>query len=63
MSDDMLIEETLSSETIFEGRVVHLRVDQVRLPSGRTTAREQYGHGDGDADYCEVQSVIHLKTR
>ena len=37
-------EETLSSRRIFQGRVVGLRVDQVRLPSGRLTQREVVEH-------------------
>ncbi len=37
-------EETLSTETIFQGRLVKLRVDQVRLPSGRVARREIVEH-------------------
>ncbi|HOS95148.1 MAG TPA: NUDIX hydrolase [Armatimonadota bacterium] len=39
-----LREVTLSSETIFSGRVVSLRVDTVRLPGGRTSTREVVAH-------------------
>lgn len=39
-------EETLSSQTIYEGRAVRLRVDTVRLPSGRETTREIVEHDD-----------------
>jgi ADP-ribose pyrophosphatase len=39
-------EETLSSELIYEGRAVSLRVDTVRMPSGRETTREIVEHGD-----------------
>jgi len=39
-----LREVTLSSETVFSGRVVRLRVDTVRLPSGRTSTREVVVH-------------------
>jgi len=39
-----LQEIVLSSETVFEGRVVTLRVDQVRLPSGRISRREVVAH-------------------
>jgi ADP-ribose pyrophosphatase len=39
-------EETLSSELIYEGRAVRLRVDTVRMPSGRETTREIVEHGD-----------------
>lgn len=37
-------EELVSSQRIYEGRVVKLRVDTVRLPSGRTTTREIVEH-------------------
>jgi ADP-ribose pyrophosphatase len=39
-------EETLSSRLIYEGRAVRLRVDTVRMPSGRETTREIVEHGD-----------------
>jgi len=38
-------EELISSRRIYEGRVVNLRVDRVRLPSGRETEREIVEHG------------------
>lgn len=42
----MNFEETiLSTEAIYEGRVVNLFVDQVRLPNGRTSTREVIRHG------------------
>ena len=40
------MEETLSSETIYSGRVVKLRVDNVRLPGGRQAKREVVEHSD-----------------
>jgi len=40
------MEETLSSQTIYSGRVVKLRVDDVRLPGGRKTKREVIEHSD-----------------
>jgi ADP-ribose pyrophosphatase len=33
-------EETLSSRLVYQGRVVRLRVDTVRMPGGRETTRE-----------------------
>jgi ADP-ribose pyrophosphatase len=36
--------ETLSSERGFDGAWVHVRVDRVRLPSGRITTRETVEH-------------------
>jgi ADP-ribose pyrophosphatase len=40
------LEETLSSQLIYDGRVIKLRVDSVRLPNGRQTTREIVEHGD-----------------
>ncbi len=39
-----LREETISSEQIYDGRIVKLRVDTVRLPDGRETTREVVVH-------------------
>jgi len=39
-------EKTLSSELIFEGRAVKLRVDTVEMPDGRKTTREIVEHSD-----------------
>ena len=45
------LEPTVESETVYEGRIVTLRVDTVRLPSGRLTTREIAEHG---ASVCVV---------
>ena len=37
-------EPTVESETVFEGRILNLRVDTVRLPNGRLTTREIAEH-------------------
>jgi ADP-ribose pyrophosphatase len=39
-------EETLSSQLIYEGRAVRLRVDTMKLPGGRETSREIVEHAD-----------------
>ena len=39
-------EELVSSETVFEGRVLQVRIDEVRLSTGRVVSREVVGHGD-----------------
>jgi ADP-ribose pyrophosphatase len=39
-----LKETILGSETIYSGKIVHLRVDTVRLPDGRESKREIVGH-------------------
>jgi ADP-ribose pyrophosphatase len=36
--------ETLSTRRGFDGKLVHVRVDKVRLPSGRVTVRETVEH-------------------
>ena len=42
----MTPEETISSETVFSGRAVKLRIDTVRTDSGRWTTREIVEHAD-----------------
>ncbi len=42
----MSVEETLSSRLIFEGQIVKLRVDTVRMPGGREATREIVEHSD-----------------
>ena len=39
-------EPTIESKDIYQGRIVKLRVDTVKLPSGRTTTREIVEHED-----------------
>ncbi|HEY87412.1 MAG TPA: NUDIX hydrolase [Dehalococcoidia bacterium] len=41
-----MAEKTLSSQLIYEGRTVKLRVDTVEMPGGRKTTREIVEHGD-----------------
>jgi ADP-ribose pyrophosphatase len=43
------MEKTLSSQRIYDGRAVKLRVDTVRKPSGKTTTREIVEHSDAVA--------------
>lgn len=42
----MAEEKTLSSRLVYDGRAVRLRVDTVRMPSGRETTREIVEHSD-----------------
>ena len=52
--------DTLSSETVFDGRIARVRVDQVQMPGGTTAAREVVGHDNAvavvalDHDGCVV---------
>jgi ADP-ribose pyrophosphatase len=39
-------EKTLSSQLIYDGRAVRLRIDTVRMPGGRETTREIVEHAD-----------------
>lgn len=39
-------EETLSSQLVYQGRAVRLRIDTIRMPSGRETTREIVEHDD-----------------
>jgi len=41
-----LVEKTLSSQLVYEGRAVKLRVDTVKMASGRETTREIVEHSD-----------------
>ena len=42
----MYVEETLSSDEVFEGKIVRLHVDSVRLSTGATVVREIVEHDD-----------------
>ena len=42
----MFEEKTLSSQIIYDGRAVKLRVDTVQMPDGRETTREIVEHAD-----------------
>jgi ADP-ribose pyrophosphatase len=44
MSDRPPHEETISSSRGFDGKLVHVRVDRVRLPSGKESVREVIEH-------------------
>lgn len=47
MSEEKMREVQLSSEEIFKGRVVHLQMDEVRLPDGSNAFREVIRHPGG----------------
>lgn len=42
-----LLEKTVEQNTIFEGRVIHVRVDQAELPNGKIASREVVEHPGG----------------
>ena len=41
-----MVEKTLSSQLVYEGRAVKLRIDTVETPTGRETTREIVEHSD-----------------
>ncbi len=43
-TDSMLEETAIGTERIFEGKMINLRVDTVRLPNGETATREVIEH-------------------
>lgn len=42
--DEDLSEETLASEEVFKGKLLHIRSDRVRLPDGKESVREVVMH-------------------
>jgi ADP-ribose pyrophosphatase len=46
VSDDPLVETTVESKVVFQGKILNLRVDTVRLPSGRIATREIAEHSN-----------------
>lgn len=42
--DNHLIESEISSEAVFDGVLLHVRKDEVRLPNGKTSIREYVVH-------------------
>jgi ADP-ribose pyrophosphatase len=44
LGDERLVEERLESGTVYEGRILSLTLDKVRLPDGRSASREVVRH-------------------
>ena len=44
-----LTEKTISSESIYNGKIINLKVDTVELPDGNTALRELVEHPGGVA--------------
>ena len=42
-----LYEKTLSSQSIFDGKIIHVHVDEVELENGKTAMREVVDHPGG----------------
>jgi ADP-ribose pyrophosphatase len=59
-----LIEKRLKSTEIYEGRILNLRVDDVKLPDGKESKREIIEHADGVAIIpylSKTEEVIMVK--
>ncbi len=56
-------EESVSSEVIYDGKIVKLRVDKVLMPSGRLTTREIVEHpgGVGIVAVTDKDEIILVK--
>ncbi|MBI4532974.1 MAG: NUDIX hydrolase [Candidatus Melainabacteria bacterium] len=48
-------ENTISSNKVFEGKIVNLRVDQLQGPEGKTFSREVVEHNGGVVIACQPQ--------
>ena len=44
-----MTESTISSQQVYNGRAISVRVDTVEMPGGRTTTREIVNHNDSVA--------------
>lgn len=42
-----LTEKTLSSKSVFDGKILHITLDEVELPDGRKSKREVVNHSGG----------------
>lgn len=67
LQHESLQEITLESKTVFQGRIINLRVDTVRLPGGRVVTREVAEHSDSVCivpidDQGEVLLVRQYRT-
>jgi len=51
-----LVETLVSKQDIFHGRMIHLRVDTVKLPDGKETTREVVEHPGAVAIVAETQA-------
>ena len=55
-----LFEKTLSSTSIFDGKVVKLRKDEIALPNGNTSFREVIHHPGGACVLVENNGYIYF---
>ena len=65
-----LHEDRIGGQHVFSGRVVNLKVDQIRLPNGHTSIREVIEHPGGvtvaaltELGICPAGQDIHVQLR
>lgn len=56
--NDKLKETTLSTEPIFDGKIISVQVDRVRLPNGETASREIVKHPGAVAVLAPLQGKL-----
>ena len=61
--DVHLVETKLDSESVFDGRLLHVRRDTVRLPSGRSATREYLRQMWRSCSPCTKISPMSKKKR
>lgn len=52
------VEEKLTEEIIYDGRILRLRVDEVKLPNGKTSIRECVDHKNGAAVLAKIDDCF-----
>ena len=56
-----LTEKTVNSQTIFEGKIIKVTLDQARLPDGSLASREVVYHPGGVAVLAlDADSTVYL---
>jgi ADP-ribose pyrophosphatase len=63
MDDSDLIEHTVASELVFDGKLLHVRRDTVRLPNGHETMREWITHPGAVVVLAELDNGKFLFER
>lgn len=53
-------EERVAGETLYNGKILDLKRDKVKLPNGNEAYREYVEHSGGSAIYCEKDGKVLL---
>ncbi|MFQ6132283.1 MAG: NUDIX hydrolase [Armatimonadota bacterium] len=63
MTDERLREETVSIERLYEGKIVNVRMDTVKLSSGATATREvvEHAHAVAMVPLTEASEVVLVR--